>query len=197
MGIPEIIPKVVPVVLRDPLGKPGGDQETGDGIRHDDVRIAVEDVGSPLGLVSEPLKVDRGHAPPELHGGLHLDDVRKLVRDDIPEPVMRPPELIVHAGGVELDLVVEKVCRPVGNVVIVPYDEAHLLRRLVIIEGCYRLVDVFSDFCHGTARPLRPLVVVNEEVGRLNRLPDELRMVEVFLGREAGYRQDDEKQRCD
>ncbi len=88
MRIPEIVPEVRPVVLRNPLRKPRGNDEAGDRIGNDDVGIAVQHIETPFGLIAKPLEVDGRHRAAELHRRLYLYDMRVLVRDDVAQPVV-------------------------------------------------------------------------------------------------------------
>ncbi len=183
MGIPEVVAEIVPVVLRDPFGKPNGNDKTGERIGSDDVRITVEDIGPPFRFVSKPLEVDGGKTPSKLHRCLDLDDMRELMRDDVPEPVVRPPEFEIHARGIDLDLVVEEIRGAVGDIVVILDDEADFLRRLVIVERRHRLVHILCNLCDDACRPLGPVVVVDVEVLGLDRLPLQLRVVKILLRR--------------
>ncbi len=194
MRIPVIVLEVGIIVLRDAFGKPAGDHERRNRIGDDNVGVSVQDIRASLRLVAQPLEVNRGEPPTQLHRGLDLDDVRELVGHDIMQPGMRASQFEIEGRSPELDLVIVEIRSAVGVVIVIADDEADLLIRLVLVHLRDRSVDPLryrSDLPRG---PLGPVMEVNEEMRRFNGLPREVGARIVIILRGKPTRQ---KNECD
>jgi hypothetical protein len=86
--IPEIITELFSIILGNTLRKPCRNHIPRIWGRDDDVGISIENIRTPLRLVSEHLKIEGRERPPEFYCCLYLYDVRELVRDNISQPVV-------------------------------------------------------------------------------------------------------------
>ena len=66
----------------------------------------------------------------------------------------------------------------------------------MMIEGRDGTEDLFRDLRHCRAGPLSALVVVDEEMGRFNRLPHELRVVEFILRGAPACGEEEKEENC-
>ena len=190
MGVPGVVAELPAVVLRDPLREPAWHGKTGDGIGNDPVGIAVQDVRPPLRFILKPLKIKSRKLSAEFQGGLNLNDVGEFMRHHVAQPVVRPAEVEIEGRCPDLDLVVEKICRPVREIVIVLDDETDLPVGLVMVQRRHRRVNILRDLRNDAGGAFCSGVIVNVEMLRLDGPPRQLGVVKFILGGGCG----DEKQ---
>ena len=107
------------------------------------------------------------------------DDVHELVGDDVCQPVAGAAqvEVVIEGSGPDLDGVVIEEGGAVGVVVVVLEDDAHPAAGAVAVEFGHRTVRGLGDLGGSLGSQSQAVVVENLEVGGLQDLPLQLRVV--------------------
>ncbi len=180
MRIPGVVTQTRNLILRNAFSKPRWHDSHRNGIRSDHIGTAVQHILTPIVFIANGLNVECRNSLGDFSRRLKRNHVGELVRDHIPQPVVRATQLKLHGSGPYFDLVIIIKRRPVGVIVMIPNDEMILPVRLVLVQRRYWPIYVFSDFTNHFGRSFSTVVEMHEEMFSLNRIPIQFRVIVGF-----------------